>query len=73
MKDRPKWLRSMMGTLAAWWAFWICFAVLLVAGIGVADAILPGDGLALRPGSLLAILILTTLALLPGSFVFTLF
>jgi hypothetical protein len=105
---RSKWLRSALGTVAAWWSFWICLVVLLVITIGIADAVIPGDGLPLLPGSILAcislavailgairfvryqdrymgrrsvkanyivlaIMILTSLVLMPAPFFFTIF
>ncbi|MCO6400872.1 MAG: hypothetical protein J5I99_06580, partial [Verrucomicrobia bacterium] len=60
---RSKWLRSALGTVAAWWSFWICFVVLLVITIGIADAIIPGDGLSLLPGSVLALISLAVAVL----------
>jgi hypothetical protein len=53
---RPKWLRGSIAVLAAWWTFLTSLILALALAIGVVDAVLPGDGLPVWPGAILAIL-----------------
>ena len=54
--DRAKWLRGTMAVLAGWWFLWICLIVCITVMIGLADLVLPGDGLPTWPGAILAVI-----------------
>jgi len=54
--SRPKWLRGSLAVLTAWWTFLISLIIMLALTLGVVDAVLPGDGLPVWPGAILAIL-----------------
>lgn len=57
---RPKWLRGSLAVLTAWWTFLISVIIMLALTLSAVDAILPGDGLPVWPGVILAILSLIT-------------
>lgn len=54
--DRPKWLRGTLAVLTGWISFWICLVLFLVVTISITDLIVPGDGLPMLPGIIMAVI-----------------
>jgi hypothetical protein len=67
--DRPKWLRGTIGFILGFWALLLSLAACLALTINIADAILPGDGLPILPGSILLLISLTVAIIVTVRFV----